>query len=212
MSVWNFKDLTGQKFGCLTVVERAETKNKRAFWKCRCDCGNEPIVQAGHLVSGHTQSCGCLKNKKSMERRLTHGMARTHLYQVWNGIKNRCFNTKVKSYSSYGGRGITIYPEWKDNFQAFYDYVSKLEHFGEEGYSLDRINNDGNYEPNNLRWADRQEQCRNRRTNIIVEYNGVMMTLVEASELSGISYATLRRRYNVGDTRENFFRPVKKRL
>ena len=101
--------------------------------------------------------------------------------------------------------------EWRDNFQAFYDYVSKLEHFGEKGYSLDRINNDGDYEPGNIRWADAKKQSRNRHTNHFVEYNGEMVTLAQAAELSGINYSALMSRENHGDRGEKLFREVKKR-
>ena len=104
-----------------------------------------------------------------------------------------------------------MFAEWIHDFQKFYDYVSKLPHFGEEGYTLDRIDNDGNYEPDNLRWADRKTQSRNTRRNIIVEYQGTVMSLAEAAELSGIPYRVLLDRYHAGDRGERLFRPVRKR-
>ena len=201
------KDLTGMKFGRLTVIERVgNTKSRAARWKCRCSCGKEKIVTGSHLLSGATQSCGCLWSDV-VKKNLPYY---SKIYSAWHGIKRRCFNPNFKSYSNYGGRGITICDEWNDDFQAFYDYVSKLPHFGEEGYTLDRINNDGNYEPNDLRWATVKEQLRNRRNNRIVEYNGQKMTLAEAAEKSGISYNTLCWRYEHGDRGERLFRPVKK--
>ena len=203
-------DLTGQKFGRLTVISRAENKGKETCWKCQCDCGNEVIVQGNNLKNGHTVSCGCFRREKTSESHKTHGMKGTSIHNTWSHIKARCFNPNSKHYKDYGGRGITMFPEWIDNFQAFYDYVSKLEHYGEDGYTLDRINNDGNYEPDNLRWADKKTQGRNTRRNIYVEYQGVMMCLKDAAELSGINYDTLLARYYAGDRGERLFRPVKK--
>lgn len=202
------KDLTGQKFGRLTVIERVENKGKQTCWKCQCECGNEVIVQGNNLKNGHTVSCGCFRREKTSESHKTHGMARSKIYKTWKGIKKRCFNPNFKYYKDYGGRGITMFPEWIDDPKSFIDYVSKLPHFGEENYSLDRINNDGNYEPNNLRFTDRKTQSRNTRRNIIVEYQGRKMTLMEAAELSGIPYDVLKRRYHHGDRGERLFRPV----
>ena len=201
-------DLTGQKFGRLTVISRAENdKNKHPRWLCRCDCGNTCVVLGENLRSGHTRSCGCW----SRERSTTHGMKGTPIYKKWRGIKDRCFNPNNKQFKDYGGRGIYMFPEWIDDFQKFYEYVSKLPHFGEEGYTLDRIDNNGNYEPDNLRFTDRKTQSRNTRRNIIVEYQGREMTLAEAAELSGIPYNTLLARYYAGDRGERLFRPVRKR-
>lgn len=196
-----FKDLTGMKFGRLTVLERAANKGKKTAWRCKCDCGNSCVVAGNNLRSGEVKSCGCLRGQN-------HGLRNDKFYNTWCNIKKRCFNTGSSDYKYYGGRGITMFPAWIHDFQAFYNYVSKLPHFGEEGYSLDRIDNNGNYAPGNIRFADVKTQCRNRRSNHIVEYNGETMTLAEAAELSGIPYATLKRRCNVGDTGDRLFRPV----
>lgn len=200
------KDLTGMKFGRLTVIERAENRNTKVYWVCKCDCGNEVIVTGANLLRGHTQSCGCLVKEKNSGIHIKHGMRTSKIYNVWIGIKNRCLNSSEPVYKRYGGRGITIYPAWIDDFQAFYEYVSKLENFGEEGYSLDRIDNNGNYEPNNLRWTDKKTQSRNRHNNRFVKYNGVEMTLAEAAELSGINHSTLNNRLNHGDSDLTLFR------
>lgn len=201
------KDLRGMKFGRLTVIERAENKGAKVCWRCKCDCGQETVVQSWNLTHKHTKSCGCIQDETFS---LKHGLSHTKIYDNWNMMKQRCLNPNIKSYSRYGGRGITVYPEWVDDFQNFYEYVSKLEHFGEKGYSLDRIDNDGDYCVGNVRWADQKTQGRNRRSNIIVEYEGEQMTLVEASELSGIEYHVLNIRYRTGDRGERLFRPVKK--
>ena len=201
-----FKDLTGQRFGRLTVVSRAEKLSKAIRWNCICDCGASCIVQANHLTRGDIKSCGCLNT----EKRFTHGLSHTRIYRVWRNIKDRCLNPNVKSYKNYGGRGITICDEWRDDFATFYDYVSKLEHFGEEGYSLDRIDNYKGYEPGNLRYADFTTQNRNQRGNHLVEYNGQMMSVAQAAEESGISADLLRTGiHRHGDNWENLFTPDK---
>ena len=136
-----------------------------------------------------------------------HLKSRTKIYNVWQGMKARCLNPNDKSYPRYGGRGITICAEWKDDFQTFFDYVSSLEHFGEDGYSLDRINNDGDYKPDNVKWSTRQEQACNRRSNVVVEYQGEKMLLSEAAEKSGVNISTLRYRLQAGESGEELFRP-----
>lgn len=208
MSATNFVDLTGQKFGRLTVIERAENKGSQTYWKCRCDCGNVCVVNAYSLKTNHTKSCGCFREKFAV----VHGKYKTKIYRIWSAILQRCLNPNVLNYARYGGRGITMYPEWINNFQAFYDYVSKLEHYGEKGYSLDRIDNNGNYEPDNLRWADAKTQARNTRRNVFVEYKGVKMTLAEVAELSEIKIITLWKRYQRGDIGERLFRPVETKI
>lgn len=203
-------DLTGQKFGRLTVIERAENKGKHTYWKCRCDCGNDCVINSSNLIHGLTKSCGCLWQESVS----SHGIAKLDykIYKTWFGIKERCTNPKHISYNNYGARKILIYPDWLNNPKNFYDYVSKLEHFGEEGYTLDRINNNGNYEPNNLRWADTKTQCRNKSNNHLVEYEGKIMTFIEMVEKSGINESTLRGRIRRGDTGEKLFRPVKHKV
>lgn len=206
------KDLTGMKFGRLTVIELIPKRSSdcQTVWKCRCDCGNICIVKSGNLNSGNTKSCGCIKSENAAKLKFSHGMQGTKIYRIWQGMKNRCFNPNTKGYKNYGGRGISIYPAWIDDFQAFYDYVSTLENFGKEGYSLDRIDNNGNYEPNNLRWADAKTQRRNQNGKMIyVEYKNKTMPLVEAAEKSGISYSALKARFNCGDRGEKLFRPVR---
>jgi len=211
MSVWNFKDLTGMTFGRLTVIERAKNANDgHARWLCRCSCGNLCIVLGKHLISGKIQSCGCLGRENRIKANTKHSMAYTKVYRTWCNVKGRCFNSKRPDFYLYGGRGITMFAAWINDFQAFYDYVSTLEQFGEIGYSLDRIDDDGNYEPGNLKWSTQAEQNRNQRTNIKVNYNGVEMCLMDAAEKSGLPYDTLRQRYHVGDRGERLFRPAKK--
>lgn len=155
-------DLTGQRFGRLTVLKRAGSKNRQSAWLCKCDCGTEKVITSSNLKT-NTISCGCYQKEVAKESNTIHGKAHTALAYVWNSMKQRCFNPNNKAYKNYGGRGITVCAEWKTSFQSFCDYVSALPHFGEKGYTLDRINNDGNYEPGNVKWSTRTEQNNNRR-------------------------------------------------
>lgn len=213
MSAHNFIDLTNQRFGRLTVIERVENaENRQARWLARCSCGNEVIVRGAELRKANgTRSCGCLNKEIVGNLNRSHGMYGTKIYKTWAKIKSRCLNPADKRYKDYGGRGITICDEWKNDFRAFFDFVSKLEHYGDENYTLDRIDVNGDYEPGNVRWADWKTQARNKRNNIIVEYQGELTTLTEASEKSGINHGTLCYRYHRGDRGDYLFRPVEKR-
>lgn len=158
-------DMTGQKFGRLTVIaEGGKTKSRNTMWVCRCDCGNiTSPINGAFLRDGHTTSCGCLKREKTVSRSTTHGKRNTRIYRIWHDMKTRCHYPKNINFPDYGGRGISVCDEWRSSFVAFYDYVSQLPHFGASGYTLDRINNNGNYEPGNVRWATSVEQRHNRR-------------------------------------------------
>lgn len=210
----NFKDLTGERFGRLEVlgVARKVTSGKREryYWACRCDCGNEKEVRTDCLTSGLVKSCGCLKkeqNKINLTANHRHKLSRTRLYQEWQSMKDRCLNPNIPCYERYGGRGISICDDWlyPDNF-----FNWAMTNGYDNSLTIDRIDNGGDYEPSNCRWVDIKTQCRNRRSNIIVEYEGQEMTLIEASEKSGINYGALTRRYHKGDRGEKLFRPILK--
>ena len=157
-------DLVGQRFERLTVIERTENKGSKAAWKCKCDCGGFTVAVSHDLISGHTKSCGCFQREQTSKASIKHGKRHIRLYSIWLSMKDRCFNPKNKRFCDWGGRGITVCDEWKNNFQSFYDYVSVLPHYNENGYSLDRINNDGNYEPGNVKWSTASEQNKNKRS------------------------------------------------
>ena len=157
-------DLSGQRFGLLVAKNKTcSDKSQKMVWNCICDCGNETLARTADLINGHTTSCGCRRRKSIIKASTKHGLRHTKTYSKWISMKQRCFNPNNHRFDDYGGRGITVCDEWKNSFEAFYYYVSKLPHFNEAGYSLDRINNDGNYEPDNVRWATATEQANNKR-------------------------------------------------
>lgn len=166
-------NLTGQKFGRLTVLDRLHNYHdkKQTHWLCVCDCGSLVEVFGFMLRNGNTKSCGCL-NKEIIT---THDKSNTRLYNIWTLMKARCYNKNNRAYHNYGGRGIAVCDEWKDDFQAF--YVWSIENGYVENLSIDRINNNGNYSSNNCRWVTRKQQNRNTRRNRMYTINGVTKCL-----------------------------------
>ena len=178
------KDMTGQRRGRLVVVERAGTdKSRCVLWKCKCDCGNEVVVRGTDIRAEKIQSCGCYSTENTRLRTLTHGKTRTRLYRIWAGMKQRCTNPKEDRYHRYGGRGITICDDWLD-FQNFHNWA--MTNGYRDDLTIDRINNDGNYEPSNCRWTTIKEQSNNKSTNVFIEYNGERKTIKQWEEQTGI--------------------------
>lgn len=208
-----FKDITGQRFGRLVALRPVGKKRSFVVWLCACDCGNQTTVPSGLLLSKGTKSCGCLLAELRVKRKLTHGLANSPIYNTWIKIKARCLNTNDHAYPDYGGRGITICPEWCNDFRAFYDHVSTLPHFGEKGYSIDRIDNEKGYEASNVHWATLTEQARNKRNNRHYFYQGKSQTLPEWAEELGIPFRILagRIRKHKWSIERAFSAPVRKR-
>ena len=184
-----FQDLSGQKFGRLLVVGRAANLGRKTMWECRCDCGKTLVVWAGALKNGNTKSCGCLRQdvvRQKNKETATHGLTHNRLYHIWNGMKNRCYNKNLEAYKWYGGRGITVCDEWRDDFKAFYDWAMA------NGYNpdapkgkctIDRIDVNGNYCPENCRWVDMRVQHNNMRTNVYIEIGGERKTITQWAKL-----------------------------
>ena len=199
-----YKDLTGMKFGRLTVLQRVEDRispsgKHNVQYKCLCDCGKEKIILGTNLSRGLTNSCGCLQKERASAANITHGETDSHLYGVWCAMKRRCYQTYDSNYSLYGGRGIVMCDEWKNDYKTFRDWAY------EHGYdpnakrgecTLDRRDVNGNYCPDNCRWITQQEQMNNVRYNHLETYNGETHTIAEWARLYNMSYAKLSQRLN----------------
>lgn len=164
------------------------------MWLCKCDCGTEKEIRQEDLHSGKTVSCGCYLHEKITK----HGLYKTREYRRFASMKDRCSNPNATHAHRYSGRGIKVCDEWKNDVKAFYEYVSKLPHFGEDGYSLNRIDNNGDYEPGNVEWADDITQMNNTSKNHLLEYRGSIKTLTEWSRIKGISHDCLKSRIQRG--------------
>lgn len=185
-------DLSGRRFGMLTVIEKVKVERGIYKWKCLCDCGKEHLVTTWHLVNGDVKSCGCNHFKACV----THGMTETRLYHIWCTMKARCFRKTSAKYPRYGGRGITMCDEWKNNFQNFYDW--SMANGYKENLSIDRIDNNGDYCPSNCRWTDAVTQMNNTSANVLIEYNGEIKTIAQTARDNGISQSLLWKRLNRG--------------
>lgn len=190
-------DLTGQKFGLLTVVGLADTETRKTYWVCRCDCGNMKTVRSDSLLCGAIKSCGCLKKKQdkvNLSKNHRHKMSGTRIYFEWQGMKARCYNKSDARYADWGGRGITVCDQWKNSFEAFYEWAMVSGY--QEELSIDRIDNNGNYCPENCRWVTQKEQSRNRRSNINITIGNSTRTLIEWCEIFQVDYANVNAKYH----------------
>lgn len=197
-SEFNTIDLTGQKFGRLTVIEKIGSDKYGVKWKCKCSCGNYTEVYGTLLRKHKSSSCGCYKkeinSKICHDTFTTHGETNTSLYKVWQGMKKRCFNPKEKAYKNYGGRGVTVCSEWKENFLTFKKWAE------ENGYkkdlTIERINNNGNYEPSNCTWIPLPQQANNRRSSHFITFKGEKRTITEWSKIVRLNRRTISYRIN----------------
>jgi hypothetical protein len=188
------KDMIGKRFGRLTVIEFAGMNYRRsATWRCLCDCGNEKTVDGNCLRMGWTRSCGCLNDEmRHVKKPKTHGMTNTRIHRIWKAMKARCHN---KNDKLYGGRGIAVCSDW-NNFEPFYKWA--IENGYADNLSIDRIDPNGNYCPENCRWADASTQAKNKRLTCVATINGETRPLKEWASITGIRYDTLWKRMKKG--------------
>jgi len=215
-----FKDLTSMKFNHLKVISLIPNKTNKhcdRYWLCECDCENKTRKEIAepHLIKGNIKSCGCLTGigitNKNKER------AFTHLYPYYKNIKNsydamkkRCYDEKHDSYKNYGGRGITICDEWLDNYMNFYNWAIKNSY--QDGLTIERIDYNGNYEPDNCRWATWKEQSYNKSNTIYITLDNETKTIGQWSDETGLSYSLIHQRYFKFNkkTKEELFKPLNK--
>lgn len=186
----------GDIYGYFTVLKTSideNSKNGHLFFIVKCKCGNIKTMRKCTVVSGRTKSCGCLKRELVIKRSKTHGMRGTPEYKSWSSMLSRCHNKNLQAYKDYGGRGIKVCERWM-KFENFYEDMGPRP----EGTSLDRVENNGNYEPSNTRWGTREEQANNTRTNRYITYNGETKTLAQWADYYNINYGTLEHRIKLG--------------
>lgn len=190
-----FIDLEGNVFHRLTVLKYAGKQNKSSCWLCMCECGESTVACTSDLRRGFKKSCGCWRSENTAGLSYIHGLSKTDEFHIWQGIKKRCLNKKCIAYADYGGRGIVICEEWKDDFISFLNHVGKRP---SKMHSIDRIDNEGNYEPGNVRWATDREQASNTRSSKMVTYRGQTLPLIQWVEKLGVSYGRVLSRMQTG--------------
>jgi hypothetical protein len=190
-------NLTGKKFGKLTVIKKVEPHNNNTTWLCECDCGNYAKASTGSLNSGDKKSCGCIQGKK-------HGFSKHRIYAIWYGMINRCNNPKNHKYSSYGGRGIDVCEQWNE-FENFKDWAFSNGYKGH--LQIDRIDNDSGYSPSNCRWVTSAENSLNKRNSHFLTIGDKTMTIAEWGRLSGLTRSTISNRIIRGWKIEDILNP-----
>lgn len=190
----NMEDiLLGKTFGYLTVLSFSHIKDYKKFYKCKCKCGKEKIVEKYHLLTGHTNSCGCYQKLRAKEAKTLHGKTYLRINKIFQGMYERCYNKKHKKYEYYGKKGIIICKEWLEDKNTFFKWAYMNGY--NDNLTIDRIDNNKGYCPENCRWITRQEQSRNLSNNIIIEYQGKTKLLIEWCEILDLDYFTILKRY-----------------
>lgn len=189
-------EMVGRRFGRLTVMERADDLEPgRPRWLCRCDCGNEKVVRGISLRKGDTKSCGCLSRENALNKaaaHITHGQSKTRLYRIWFNMRKRCSNPSHPDYHRYGARGIQVCDEWNNSFEPFYEW--SMANGYQDDLTIDRIDNNSNYSPDNCRWVNTEVQNNNTRRNHYVTFGGETLTIQQWSAKQGINKNTLHAR------------------
>lgn len=185
--------VVGQQFGRLTAVELAERRKRsrggyRAYWRAVCQCGQECVVESENLRRGRQQSCGCLRAEVVKVSSITHGLSKTPIYAIWNAMNGRCSLPSVAGFANYGGRGIKVCERW----QTFENFYADMGDPPFKGASIDRIDNDGDYEPGNVRWAGRASQARNKRWSRLITYLGETKHMLDWCDEFDISYSAMK--------------------
>lgn len=207
MSAMKYEDLTGRKFHRLEVISNAGTnKHGAQMWNCLCECGSFTCVPSQNLKSGNTKSCGCWKRNTVKTASITHGQAQTRIYRIWNNMKQRCQNPNIPQYKQYGARGIRVCEEWQQ-FEPFFQWATANGYT--EHLSIDRINNDGDYAPDNCRWATSKEQAHNTRRSLHVTIGDESKTVEQLAAESGLNPKTIYKRYSNGERGYDLIRPIK---
>lgn len=199
-------DITGQRYGRLTVIKREGSHNGYPLWECKCDCGNTYYAVGGNLRGGRTQSCGCIvkdKMAKTLKRKSTEkDKTRTRLYATYNTMMQRCYNDKTKSYNAYGGRGIKICNGWRNSFQSFYKWAIRNGY--KKGLELDRKDNNGDYKPRNCHYITKQENAWNRRDSHYVTVNGITKPITVWARDIGVAHGTIHGAIRRGISAESY--------
>lgn len=196
------KNLKDMVFGRLTVIDRAGSdKSMNATWLCKCECGKEVVISGIYLRNGETKSCGCLHKEVAKKTMTTHGLSKTRLYKVWAGIKSRCYNPNNNNYKYYGAIGITMCDAWLNSFESFRNWSLQNgydENAKAQECTIDRIDNNLSYSPDNCRWVNHVMQCNNQSSNKMFSYNGETHTMAEWERIFNMKYTTLRARIRRG--------------
>lgn len=203
-------DLTGRRFGRLVALEFVGRKNGRTLWKCICDCGKESITAYSNLMSGNTKSCGCLEKanleyfqrhsyrRKSAGIDFSENLDKHPLYGLWSSMLTRCYNKNSAHYNSYGGRGIKVCDRWQPGNLGFEHFVNDMGARPSKMYTLDRINNDGDYCPENCRWATITQQANNKQKSVIIYYAGKRVYLKKLCQILGLNYSRVAHQIQKG--------------
>lgn len=197
-------NLSGQKFGRLSVLSMTASRDGMSVWNCLCECGQSADILGKSLVRGNTKSCGCLRREQLVERNTTHGMSEHSAFECWIGMRKRCFNVASSDYADYGGRGILPSPEW----EFFATFWKDMGPTWKAGLTLDRIDVNGPYSKENCRWATRLDQANNKRNNRFLDTPNGRMTFAQAVRFYGLTKTALWHRIRRGWSTERLFTPL----